>query len=71
MFATAMCNKKEKFRKLREIRSVPSVLRIRDVYPGSRIRIRPFFGIPDPGSGSDLFYPGSRIRILQIREGKN
>jgi hypothetical protein len=24
-----------------------------------------------PGSGSDLFYPGSRIRILQIREGKN
>jgi hypothetical protein len=30
-----------------------AVLRIRDVYPGSRIRIRPFFGIPDPGSGSD------------------
>jgi hypothetical protein len=45
--------------------NLPTVLRIRDVYPGSRtrIRIRPFFGIwdpdptsfipdPDPGSGS-------------------
>jgi hypothetical protein len=35
----------------------------------SRIWIRPFFGIlaPDP----TVYYPGSRIRILQIREGKN
>jgi hypothetical protein len=33
-----------------------SVLR-RDVNPGSRIRIRPFFGIPDPDP--TVFYPGS------------
>jgi hypothetical protein len=35
----------------------------------SWIRSCPFFGIPDPDPS--VFYPGSRIRILQIREGKN
>jgi hypothetical protein len=46
-----------------------AVLRIRDVYPGSRFRIQPFLvsRIPDPDP--TVFYPGSRIRILQIREG--
>jgi hypothetical protein len=34
----------------------PSVLRIRDAYPGSWIRS---FSIPDPGS--EFFHPGSRI----------
>ncbi len=32
-----------------KIRELWTVLRIRDVYPGSRIRL---FSIPDPGSGS-------------------
>jgi hypothetical protein len=35
------------------------VLRIRDVYPGSQIRI---FSIPDP----NFFYSGSRIRIKEF-----
>ncbi len=35
-----------------------AVLRIRDGYPGSRIRI---FSITDPGP--EFFHPGSRIRI--------
>jgi hypothetical protein len=30
--------------------NVSAVLRIGDVYPGSRIRIPPFLVIPDPGS---------------------
>jgi hypothetical protein len=33
----------------------------------SRIRIRPFFCIPDPDP--TVFYPESRIRVLQIRKG--
>jgi hypothetical protein len=36
------------------------VLRIRDVYPGSRIRL---FSIPDP----NCLYPGSRIRIEEFK----
>jgi hypothetical protein len=38
------------------------VSRIRDVYPGSRIRL---FSIPDPGS--EFFNPGSRIRIKEFK----
>jgi hypothetical protein len=38
------------------------VLRIRDVYPGSRIRL---FSIPDPGS--EFFHPGFRIRIKEFK----
>jgi hypothetical protein len=37
---------------------IKAVLRIRDVYSGSRIRM---FSIPDPGS--EFFDPGYRIRI--------
>ncbi len=37
------------------------VLRIRDVYPGSRIRL---FSIRHPGS--EFFHPGSRIRIKEF-----
>jgi hypothetical protein len=36
------------------------VLRIRDVYPGSLIRL---FSIPDP----NCFHPGSRIRIKEFK----
>jgi hypothetical protein len=36
------------------------VMRIRDVYPGSQIRI---FSIPDP----NFFHPGSRIRIKEFK----
>jgi hypothetical protein len=39
-----------------------TVLRIRDVYPGSRIRL---FSILD--SGSEFFHPGSRIRIKEFK----
>ena len=35
------------------------MLRIRDVYPGSRIRL---FSIPDP----NCLHPGSRIRLFSI-----
>jgi hypothetical protein len=45
------------------------LLRIRDVYPGSRIRI---FYLPDPGSRAKNV-PGSRIRIrirIRIKEFK-
>ncbi len=38
-----------------------TVLRIRDVYPGSRIRLCPY-QIPDP----IFFHPGSRIRIKEF-----
>jgi hypothetical protein len=37
-----------------------AVLRIRDVYPGSRIRL---FSIPDP----NCLHPGSRIRIKEFK----
>jgi hypothetical protein len=37
-----------------------SVLRIRDVYPGSRIRL---FSIPDP----NCLHPGSRLRIKEFK----
>ncbi len=40
---------------------VPIVLRIRDVYPGSRIRL---FSIPDPGS--ELSPSRTRIRIKEL-----
>jgi hypothetical protein len=36
------------------------VLRIRDVYPGSQIRL---FSIPDP----NYLHPGSRIRIKEFK----
>jgi hypothetical protein len=38
------------------------MLRIWDVYPGSRIRL---FSIPDPRS--EFFHPGSRIRIKEFK----
>jgi hypothetical protein len=44
-----------------------SVLRIRDVYPGSRIRL---FSIPDPGSRIrtvSIPDPGSRILIKEFK----
>jgi hypothetical protein len=37
-----------------------AVLRIRDVYPGSRIRL---FSIPDP----NFLHPGSRILIKEFK----
>ncbi len=39
---------------------VPAVWRIRDVYPGSRIRL---FSIPDP----NCLRPGSRILIKEFK----
>jgi hypothetical protein len=39
-----------------------AVLRIRDVYPGSRIRLFPT-RIPDP----NCLHPGSRIRIKEFK----
>jgi hypothetical protein len=44
----------------RQVHLLRTVLRIRDVYPGSRIRL---FPIPDPGS--ELF--PSRIRIIEFK----
>ncbi len=48
--------------------NIPAMLRIRDVYPGSRIRLFPsqirLFSIPDPGS--EFFHPGSASKNLRI-----
>jgi hypothetical protein len=43
---------------------IQQMFRIRDVYPGSRIRL---FSIPDP----NFFYPGSQSKKLNILTPKN
>jgi hypothetical protein len=52
--------------KKQEVKREKAVLRIRDVYPGSWIRI---FFIPDPNffhPGSEFFHPGSASKNLSI-----
>jgi 3-hydroxy-3-methylglutaryl CoA synthase len=48
----------------RYLPDIQSVLRIRDVYPGSRIQL---FSIPDP----NFFHPGSASKNLGILNPKN